>query len=581
MNRKYLKSQSFQASSSTLIILLITSAICLVTSVVSLSSGYFIIFQNLFYIPIIIACVFYTKRGFVYSLGLALLYFCMTWLYSQDTAILVQAIIRVLIFALVAAIITYLALARQRVEEILHKQQESLEDLIFERTAELEADYAQRKQTDNVLLLNALRMQSLLQLNQMTASSLQQITDYALEESVKLTQSKIGYLAFLNEDESILTMYSWSKSAMAECMIKDKPFVYPIVSTGLWGEAVRQRKPIITNDYHPGNPLVKGTPPGHVHLVRHMNVPIFSGAKIVIVAGVGNKVDDYDESDVQQLTLLMEALWHLLERKRATEEVEKYQDHLEEIVEERTKALIDANQKLLALDRLKSLFIASMSHELRTPLNSIIGFTGILLQGMAGPLNDEQLKQLGMVSKSSKHLLELINDVIDVSKIEAGKIDLAIGTFDLSKLLTEICSVFVVTAAERGIKLVLIDPGQTTLASDERRVRQIVMNLVSNAIKYSNHGTVKIALSKQASQVKITVSDDGMGIREQDMPRLFSQFGRIIVEGEELREGTGLGLYLSQKLAGVLGGAITAVSQFGQGSEFVLALPLHDGGVTL
>jgi PAS domain S-box-containing protein len=158
-----------------------------------------------------------------------------------------------------------------------------------------------------------------LQLNQMENSTLKEITDFALEEAVRLTQSKIGYLAFLNEDESVLTMHSWSKSAMAECAIIDKPIVYPVASTGLWGEAVRQRRPVFTNDYSAANPLKKGAPHGHVALKRHMNAPIFDGFRIVIVAGVGNKSEDYDQDDVRQVTLLMEGMWQLLERKRVKE----------------------------------------------------------------------------------------------------------------------------------------------------------------------------------------------------------------------------------------------------------------------
>jgi PAS domain S-box-containing protein len=178
-------------------------------------------------------------------------------------------------------------------------------------------DITESKRTANSMVLNSQRMQSLLQLNQMTEATLQEITDFALEEAVRLTQSKIGYLAFLNEDESILTMHSWSKSAMAECAINDKPFLYSVVSTGLWGEAVRQRQPIITNDYTIENTFKKGTPKGHVALKRHMNVPVFDGSKIVIVAGVGNKENEYDQGDVQQLILLMGSMWKLLERKQA------------------------------------------------------------------------------------------------------------------------------------------------------------------------------------------------------------------------------------------------------------------------
>jgi len=180
-------------------------------------------------------------------------------------------------------------------------------------------DISERKKTEDDLRLNEERLEAVLRLNQMVSSDTHEITDFALEEAVRLTKSTIGYLAFLNEDETTLTMYSWSVVAMGECAITDKPITYPVHKTGLWGEAVRQRRPIITNDYNAPNPLKRGYPEGHVKLTRHMNVPIFEGNRIVIVAGVGNKPAEYDESDVQQLTLLMQGMWGLISRKLADE----------------------------------------------------------------------------------------------------------------------------------------------------------------------------------------------------------------------------------------------------------------------
>ena len=127
--------------------------------------------------------------------------------------------------------------------------------------------------------LNEARLEALLQLNRMMGASLKEIADFALEEGVRLTQSKIGYLAFLNTDETVMTMYCWSKSALSNCNIQDKPFIYSVSNTGLWGEAIRQRRPIITNDYLAPNPWKKGQPEGHTPLRRHMNTPVFDGEK--------------------------------------------------------------------------------------------------------------------------------------------------------------------------------------------------------------------------------------------------------------------------------------------------------------
>ena len=187
-----------------------------------------------------------------------------------------------------------------------------------------------RKQADKTRQLNESRLEALLRLSQMTEASFQEITDFAMEEAVRLTESTIGYLAFLNEDESVLTMHAWSKTAMAECAISTNRSCIPSQTTGLWGEAVRQRKPVITNDYAAPNPLKKGYPKGHVRVLRHMNVPIFDGDRIVVVAGVGNKETPYDESDVRQLTLLMQGMWQLIQRNRAEEALRQSRERLEQ-----------------------------------------------------------------------------------------------------------------------------------------------------------------------------------------------------------------------------------------------------------
>lgn len=204
---------------------------------------------------------------------------------------------------------------------------------IKQRIKKLEQEAEKIKQTKKALRLNESRLEALLQLNQMTEAPLQEITDFALEEAIKLTQSNIGYLAFMNEDETVLTMHSWSKNAMKQCVMKDKPNIYPIETTGLWGEVVRQRKPIITNDYPAPNPLKKGYPEGHVNVIRHMNIPVFDGDRIVAVAGVGNKKEEYNESDIRQLALLMQGMWRLIEHKWTSWELKESEAKFRKLVE--------------------------------------------------------------------------------------------------------------------------------------------------------------------------------------------------------------------------------------------------------
>jgi PAS domain S-box-containing protein len=225
-------------------------------------------------------------------------------------------------------------------------------------------DITGRKRAEESLRLNESRLEALLRLNHMTSSSLKEVSDFALEEAIRLTGSRIGYFAFTNDDETVLTMYSWSRSALEECRIADKPLIYPMETTGLWGEAVRQRRPVITNDYTDPNPWKKGYPDGHVALIRHMNVPIFDGDHIVMVAGVGNKPTDYDMSDVRQLTLLMEGMWIIAQRKRTKEMLQSERDKAQKYLDIAGVILlaIDAEQKVTLINK-KGIEILGYSEE--------------------------------------------------------------------------------------------------------------------------------------------------------------------------------------------------------------------------
>jgi len=259
--------------------------------------------------------------------------------------------------------------------------------------------------------------------------------------------------------------------------------------------------------------------------------------------------------------------------RKSRNKLKQWGKELEKRVAKRTEELESANLKLQELDQLKSMFIASMSHELRTPLNSIIGFTGIMLQEMSGEINEEQRKQLTLVKNSANHLLNLINDVIDISKIEAGKVEIAIEEFDLSVLAQEIKDSFAVAVDKKGLELSLKAPPTLVIESDERRTKQILVNFVSNAVKFTDRGEIEIKVTKRDEVAEISVRDTGIGIRKEDMGKLFKTFSRITTKGR-IEEGTGLGLYLSKKIAYLLGGDITAESEFGKGSVFTLTLPL-------
>ncbi|MHC9541583.1 MAG: ATP-binding protein [Vulcanimicrobiota bacterium] len=264
------------------------------------------------------------------------------------------------------------------------------------------------------------------------------------------------------------------------------------------------------------------------------------------------------------------------------EELQKHAETLEKRVAERTDALTNMNRELLqakqaaeAADLLKSAFLATMSHELRTPLNSIIGFTGIMLMGMVGSLNQEQEKQLNMVQNSACHLLELINDVLDISKIEAGQIELAWEPFDMRVAIENSLKKIAPMSEKKGLALTsVIALPVDQVIGDRRKVEQILINLLSNAVKFTERGEVRIESQVENDWLVTQVIDTGIGISQKDVDTLFKPFRQVDTGISRQYEGTGLGLSICKRLVEAMGGRIQVESEGGRGSIFTFTLPL-------
>ncbi len=243
------------------------------------------------------------------------------------------------------------------------------------------------------------------------------------------------------------------------------------------------------------------------------------------------------------------------------------------------KTLQEKNLELAKANQAKDRFLAGMSHELRTPLNAIIGFTGTLLMKLPGPLTVDQDKQLRTVQGSARHLLALINDLLDVAKIEAGKVELQLERIDCRTVLEDVAATLRPQAELKGLVFELATPTvECGLLTDRRALSQIVINLTSNAIKFTPAGRVRICLTQTPSaagnvRTDIAVEDTGEGIAPADHGKLFGAFSRIGQRSGLQSEGTGLGLHLSLKLAKLLGGDIVVDSAPGRGSRFMLTLP--------
>jgi PAS domain S-box-containing protein len=245
--------------------------------------------------------------------------------------------------------------------------------------------------------------------------------------------------------------------------------------------------------------------------------------------------------------------------------------------------LRETNVKLETANQAKDRFLASMSHELRTPLNAVLGFTGTILMGLSGPLTDEQTKQLETVRANGKHLLSIINDLLDLGKIESGNIDLNFELVDCRALVDEVVSGLRPLADEKGIDLQSGVPDHAVFVDTDRRaLSQILINLANNAIKFTDEGSVLVELSSHENGGPVTsfsVLDTGMGIKAADREKLFAAFQQVASSAtRRSHEGTGLGLYISQRLAQLIRGEIDVESEYGKGSKFVLQLGGGDQG---
>ncbi len=275
--------------------------------------------------------------------------------------------------------------------------------------------------------------------------------------------------------------------------------------------------------------------------------------------------------EAELIALLGSTYSHLIERKQLEQHIQQQDDALLQA----NCALAVARGQAASVSQLKSQFLANMSHELRTPLNAVIGYAQLLLAGMAGPLPAEQREFQVRILVNARHLLTLINSVLDLTIIESGRMDLVEQTFNLRKYLDDLYAQNVILAKNKALKLTFhIDPAlPEVIRADEQRLRQIISNLLSNAIKFTDQGSVELkACGGQGNSWRVIVSDTGIGIAAHLQQNIFDEF-RQADEGLR-RGGTGLGLAITRRLVLMMHGNIRVQSELGQGSTFIVELPL-------
>jgi PAS domain S-box-containing protein len=423
-------------------------------------------------------------------------------------------------------------------------------------------DITERNKAEKAKQLNASRLEALVKLNEMTGASLNEITDFAREEAVRLTGSKLGYLAFTNADEKVLIMHSWSKSAMKECGIEDKHFTYPVENTGLWGEAVRQRKPIITNNYAMPSSMKKGYPEGHVQLTRHINIPLFDGDHIVAIAGVGNKEDDYDESDVLQLTLLMQAMWKLVKRKQIVVAFSKYSTELSK-----------ANKELRSVNRMKEEFIED---NFNNGDDYSFSECDALSDEALSLINSSQKEAMSSLLRNSERIKRLSDIVFYENLKTLGKINYLFEPINVCSLMSDALLNLILLIDEKQLKLNKEIPRNLPLIKgDKEKLADVFLNLIDNAINFTPEGdSVGVKVYEDGNCIHTEISDMGPGIQKELIPHLFHSFYQLAESSGNMHWAIESGLQMCKDTIDAHDGKIWIESELDKGTTVHIELPL-------
>jgi signal transduction histidine kinase/DNA-binding response OmpR family regulator len=387
--------------------------------------------------------------------------------------------------------------------------------------------------------------------------------DTLFERTVNLIHERFGFYhaaIFIVEETGFNAVLNSATGKAGEEMLQ-RHHSLPVGSRSIVGTVSSTGNPLVVNNVttdptHRPNPLLPDTK-------SEAAIPLRIGKRIIGVIDLqSTKIDAFTQADIDVLLTLADQVAIAIDNARSYEIAQQ------------------AITELRELDRLKSQFLANMSHELRTPLNSIIGFSRVIIKGIDGPVTDLQEQDLSAIYNSGQHLLRLINDILDLSKIDAGKMELAYDDVNISELIQSVVPTVSGLIKDKSITIVQnIDPDIPILRADAMRLRQVMINLLSNAAKFTEEGTITIGAAVETkpngqSEVVIKVTDTGSGIAPEDRSKLFQPFSQLDASPTRKTGGTGLGLSISRRLIELHGGLIDVTSEVGKGSTFYFTLPL-------
>lgn len=395
------------------------------------------------------------------------------------------------------------------------------------------------------LLRREQRLQIIVDLAQKETESTAELLDYALNQAVDLTESRFGYIYLYTEETRLFTLNSWSKEVMPACSITEKSTIYELDKTGLWGEVVRQRQPIIVNDFPAEHPLKKGYPEGHAPLTRFMSIPLFSGKRIVAVAGLANKAAPYDRTDILQLTLLLEGIWRLVERTEITNELRRKNAEMER-------------------------FLYAASHDLKTPLVTIKNFLGFLTIDLQAGDHNRVIESTGYIARAADRMTLLLDELLVYARI--GHLEEQVDEMCAGDLPRQALVELQDDFRRRNVGAVVTNL-DITLQGNRRRLAEIWKNLLKNAVNHLGNQPAPLIEVGQVTiegETRFYVRDNGIGIDARYHQKIFGLFERL----EANAPGAGLGLALVKQVVEHYAGRIWVESAGdGQGSCFWFTLP--------